>query len=460
MEGYSSFDCFSCVTENGVLIESYTYDALNQLKTVTRGNDVYTYDYDNGGNILSVVKGDETIKGYTYGNPEWKDLLTVYNGVPITYDEIGNPIEYYDSKYFEWSEGRKLTTVTDGDYTTYYEYDANGLRTKKTVGIWSTEYLWLDGTLYAEKSGNSYMLFHYDDNGIAYGYTTVNSSNVSTDYYYVHNLQGDVIGILDNAGNEVVSYTYDEWGKLLSMTGDDSIGRNNPLRYRGYYFDEETGFYYCMSRYYDPEIGRWINADGQISGVGGDVKGYNLFAYCFNNPTNFIDDTGNWPSWKKIKKVIKNTVKKVVEMIKQDYKKTKKAVKNSFSFEIEAGMGVGIDVDVCKEVSLTGLVVLNRDKFSVEKGEASLTTEMEFSAGLSLGDVVEWNPSAVYSVETDKIKKGAPFYDNPYADWTIDTSISDDVVISLGASLYCVLGLGFDISFNLNEFIEIITETS
>ena len=74
----------------------------------------------------------------------------------------------------------------------------------------------------------------------------------------------------------------------------------NPFRYRGYYYDTITGFYYVSSRYYDPEIGRWLNADGQISGVGGDIRGYNLFAYCFNNPVNMSDPTGNWPSWGQV----------------------------------------------------------------------------------------------------------------------------------------------------------------
>mgnify|MGYP003510303483 CR=1 FL=1 len=82
--------------------------------------------------------------------------------------------------------------------------------------------------------------------------------------YYNLNLQGDVIGIFDSTGTEVVQYTYDEWGKVLSVTGTlaSTIGQTNPIRYRGYYYDAETGFYLTGTRYYDPEIGRFINADG------------------------------------------------------------------------------------------------------------------------------------------------------------------------------------------------------
>ena len=86
---------------------------------------------------------------------------------------------------------------------------------------------------------------------------------------------------------------HDKDGK--KNTSASFIGHINPLRYRGYYYDTETGFYYVSSRYYDPEIGRWINADNAIAGVGGDIRGYNLFAYCMNDPVNMSDHTGHWP---------------------------------------------------------------------------------------------------------------------------------------------------------------------
>ena len=95
-------------------------------------------------------------------------------------------------------------------------------------------------------------------------------------------MQGDVIGIVDNNGTKVVEYTYDEWGKLLTTTGTlaTTIGTLNPIRYRGYYYDTETGLYYCRARYYDPEISRWINADSYVS-TGQGLISSNIFAYCF-----------------------------------------------------------------------------------------------------------------------------------------------------------------------------------
>ena len=100
-----------------------------------------------------------------------------------------------------------------------------------------------------------------------------------------------MLKIVDGSGNVVGSYTYDEWGKVLSATG--TIAEINPIRYRGYYYDAETGLYYLQSRYYDPEIGRFISADDtQYLGASGTALGYNLFGYCENNPVNAADPTG------------------------------------------------------------------------------------------------------------------------------------------------------------------------
>ena len=114
------------------------------------------------------------------------------------------------------------------------------------------------------------------------------------------------MAIANSAGTIYARYEYDAYGRVVSVTdgnGNDvssqpnHIANVNPIRYRGYYYDTETGLYYVSSRYYDPEIGRWINADGELAGIGGDVRGYNLFAYCFNNPVNMDDPTGQWPKW-------------------------------------------------------------------------------------------------------------------------------------------------------------------
>ena len=109
----------------------------------------------------------------------------------------------------------------------------------------------------------------------------------------MYNGLGDVMEILDSSGNAVVSYLYDAWGAPISITGPmaSTLGIQNPIRYRGYYYDTETGLYYLQSRYYDPVVGRFINADNQLS-ASSDVTGMNLFVYCGNNPINRYDPTG------------------------------------------------------------------------------------------------------------------------------------------------------------------------
>ena len=119
-------------------------------------------------------------------------------------------------------------------------------------------------------------------------------------YFYITNLQGDIVAIANQYG-EGARYEYDAWGKILSIscaTGSFEVAAYaNPLRYRGYIYDDETGFYYLQSRYYDPVVGRFINSDGQLND---STLGYNLFAYCENNPVNMSDPTGHAPDWNKI----------------------------------------------------------------------------------------------------------------------------------------------------------------
>ena len=155
------------------------------------------------------------------------------------------------------------------------------------------------------RSGVGYkhsLTFIYDDAGQALGFyydTNLNDSNPGTKYYYVCNAQGDVLQLRDHTNAPVANYYYDSWGKLLgitdangnAITAFNSVAVLNPIRYRGYFYDTETGFYYLNSRYYDPQIGRFINADGYVS-TGQSFVGYNMFAYCNNNPVMLSDPTG------------------------------------------------------------------------------------------------------------------------------------------------------------------------
>ena len=255
---YDALGNITTVSKNGVVIEQYSYDALNQLVSAVYDGGTYVYAYDNGGNLTEIKKNDEVIKSYSYGNAEWKDQLTSFNGETITYDAIGNPLTYRNGFSFTWQNGRQLATVSqNGTALASYTYNADGLRTSKTVGGVTTDYYWSNGNLQGQKTGEEYLLFLYDENDKAYGFIVKNGISETT-YYYEFNVQGDIIGVIDSTGTRVVEYTYGAWGDILSVTGTlaDAIGQKNPLRYRGYYYDAETGFYYLKSRYCKCEIER------------------------------------------------------------------------------------------------------------------------------------------------------------------------------------------------------------
>ena len=285
---YDQFGNIVSVSQNGTVVESYEYDGLNQLIKVTNGANVTEYAYDAGGNLTSVKLNGEVQDTYGYTDAGWKDLLTSFNGQAITYDEIGNPLTYRDGYQFTWQNGRRLASISHGNDSISYTYDPDGIRTSKTVNGTTTKYHVMNGTLLGQTKGSDTIVFLYDEKANRYGF-----DYNGTKYYYIFNVQGDVIGILNQAGQKIVSYTYDPWGKVLSVDGSEAstIGQINPIRYRGYYYDTETGFYYLQSRYYDPTTRRFLNSDILVGNVG-SVGQNNLFQYCSNNPVNLADPTG------------------------------------------------------------------------------------------------------------------------------------------------------------------------
>ena len=131
--------------------------------------------------------------------------------------------------------------------------------------------------------------FFYDESGRPFAFNYSVDGGIASTYYYILNLQGDVVQIIDKTGVMQAEYVYSPWGEIISAEGD--LAEVNPLRYRGYYYDSETGFYYLQSRYYDPENHRFINADSYAS-TGQGFLGVNMFAYCSNNPVNNFDNDG------------------------------------------------------------------------------------------------------------------------------------------------------------------------
>ncbi|MEE1261865.1 amidase domain-containing protein [Ruminococcus sp.] len=295
---YDENNNITYIYENGSSESSveYEYDHLNQLtREIDYINRTYTnYHYDGSGNISSVDQygfygrtgqptnflGEAT---YSYDGT-WKDKLTSYNGTTITYDALGNPLNYRNGMSFTWVRGRLLDTVAINNTTIQMCYDSNGLRTQKG----NVQYFYdSNNNLIALTNSGATLFFYYDESGMPNSF-----SDGTNMYYYVKNLQGDIVKIVNETGSVIVNYAYNVWGKLLSVTNGSGaaitdtthIAYLNPLRYRGYVYDDETGLYYLQSRYYDPTTCRFINADN-IDYLANDEKIFNtnLFTYCNNN---------------------------------------------------------------------------------------------------------------------------------------------------------------------------------
>ena len=232
-------------------------------------------------------------------------------------DEIGN-LANDGTWSYSWQHGRQLKQMSRPDASgdtemIYFRYDSSGHRIGKDSGVYHasysggeivyagettrTSYSYLGDTLTQVNidapTGSMSLHFTYDELG------PMSVTYDGAEYFYLKNAQGDVTGLVNSSGTQVVAYTYDAWGNPLTTTGTmaDTLGKLNPFRYRGYVYDTETGLYYLGSRYYNPETGRFINADNQLS-TGSDLTGMNLFAYCGNNPVNRIDPTGEaWWHW-------------------------------------------------------------------------------------------------------------------------------------------------------------------
>ena len=188
--------------------------------------------------------------------------------------------------------------MSSDDFELEFVYNDEGIRTQKIVnGVVHTYHL--SGTdIIAEEWGNNLIIYLYDSNGSPMGMQYRRSSMAEDEFYtfwFEKNLQGDIVAVYNSAGTKVVSYAYDAWGNCIvtnhNISGTNSYATFNPFRYRGYYYDTELGFYYLNSRYYDPAVGRFINADVYVS-TGQGLLGYNMFAYCLNDPVSHKDDQG------------------------------------------------------------------------------------------------------------------------------------------------------------------------
>lgn len=309
---YDNAGNITAITSGGKRI-SYQYDKLNQLIRENNGvlNETILYTYDAGGNItsrktydytegtLQTIKKNET---FSYRSDGWKDQLLSWNGYRYTYDAGGNPT-LLRGVPLTWGEGRRLKKVSLSWGTVDFAYDSDGKRVRKTSGNTETKYYYNGSTLSglvrtttgSTGTTKTTVQFVYDAEGKPF----LLRLNGKTDYFYLYNGLGDVVGLIDSSNKVVVRYQYNSWGKVTSSedTSGVSLATLNPFRYRKYVYDPETGLYCLGSRYYDPEVGRFVNADdpGTIFAKPQELYNKNLYAYCDNNPVIREDIQGYFP---------------------------------------------------------------------------------------------------------------------------------------------------------------------
>ena len=291
---------------NGVEVyyEENYYDIFNQLTAqwVEIEDDSYMneYGYDSRGNVIGYYSQGPNV---SYSGEFWYDdndqiVEATINGISydITYSSTGQP-----SIYLGWEidyDMRNICVIENDDYYIEYYYNANGIRIGKSIDngdeIESVNYI-LDGSNIIKEihtGANNYTIeYYYDSSDNIIGFTYNGSK-----YLYLKNLQNDVIGIVDSNNNIVVKYYYDAYGRIIKTLDTSGINLStiNPFRYRSYYQDNETGWYYLNSRYYNPLTNRFVTMDQiEYLGASGSVLSLNLYSYCENNPINHTDYEGH-----------------------------------------------------------------------------------------------------------------------------------------------------------------------
>lgn len=306
---YNSFGNLNLIKENNIEIKAYEYDLRGFL---TRERDLLaqtqnTYSYDNAGNILSIA-GQRNID-FTYESPSTSKLQRLIKAGDKYIDYLDNSL-LPSSIYLKGSnglrlnvailtwQGRQLIKYTKNKCWTYqYDYDDQGLRVSKNVNGVVTNFTYFNGLLMLEKRDNVMIRYRYNGNTL-YGFT-YEDGVIFQEYFYDRDAFANINGIFDEQGNKVVSYAYDAYGNLLNISDDTTIGIGtiNKIRYKGYYYDEETNFFYCNSRYYSPEFCRFISADSVEYLDPEHTSGLNLYCYCYNNPISYADPSGCLPQW-------------------------------------------------------------------------------------------------------------------------------------------------------------------
>ena len=290
----------------------YIYDEFSRLireNNLSYGR-TFTYYYDNEGNITakneylyttSQVLPNTPVSSHFYSyNPTYPNQLSSFDNQICAYDSVGNPTTYRD-KTMRWIRGTLLNRVIDGSTTIILDYDGFKHRIKKQTGSETTYYNYIDNQLIIEQKSSGVITYLYSHQGVIGFVLSDFNSPFDGTYFYEKNIQQDVIVIRDINNSIKAKYVYDAWGnhKVLNPNGTentslDFIGNINPIRYRSYYYDTDLKMYWLTTRYYDPEVGRFISPDHYSYLDYKTLHGLNLYAYSKNNPVMYYDPNGHF----------------------------------------------------------------------------------------------------------------------------------------------------------------------
>ena len=276
----------------------------------------YVYEYDNNGNIKTVkyYKNSSTVTPttttFTYGTL-YKDRLEKVGTDVLEYEEtnplyvkrIYNSSTQVEKMNFTWRGSRLTKLIVNGETSIQYEYNDDGTRRRKLIKETKTEngvsktiddviYSYVGGQLQSETHSKGYQLQYFYGLDGRLSFFIYRKDNVETRYYYRWDLLG-ITGIIDKDGNVVANYSYDAYGNMQIIFLDDSIGAINPMRYKGYYYDSETKYYWLNSRFYVPSWRRFLSPDSLDYLDSENINGLNLYCYCMNDPLNLYDPTGH-----------------------------------------------------------------------------------------------------------------------------------------------------------------------
>ncbi len=267
--------------------EKYKYDDLGQL--VRWWHDGYNtnYVYDIRGNLVSEINSEGEDFLYTYGS---NDNLLSINGQPVISDNGYNITAFSGNNITYFREGL-IKTFDNGEKRTEYLYDSMGKRDSKIVNGIKTDFYYVNDKLLLEDCEGRVVRYFYDKDNEPLGFQFENNA-----YWYIKDFQGIIQGIVDDGGTVLVSYIYDPWGKLLGVNDISSthLSEVNNIIYKGYYYDFESQLYYLQTRYYSPELHRFLTRDSieYMALYNNNDITFNLFSYTNNNPVMYSDPSG------------------------------------------------------------------------------------------------------------------------------------------------------------------------